>query len=149
MASLSLQSLLKQSLRSPALILLLLFNHLSHLSMADVGTAAKYDPPYTPTACYGTDPSQFPTNNLFAAAGEGIWDNGAACGRQYLVGCISTAAPASCVNGQTIRVKIVDRAQSSVSRSSRDGATIVLSTTAFNAVVSGNPPIINIEFQQV
>nr|GEY93211.1 RNA-directed DNA polymerase, eukaryota, reverse transcriptase zinc-binding domain protein [Tanacetum cinerariifolium] len=31
-------------------------------------------------ACYGYDSSQFPSKNLFAAAGDRIWDNGAACG---------------------------------------------------------------------
>ncbi|XP_047337342.1 EG45-like domain containing protein [Impatiens glandulifera] len=117
-------------------------------SQADVGSASHYNPPYTPTACFGSDGSQFPTNNMFAAAGEGIWDNGAACGRQYLVGCISTAAPSSCNAGQAIRVRIVDRAMTSNSRPSRD-ATIVLSTTAFYTITNGWPSIANIEFQQV
>ncbi|KAF3966449.1 hypothetical protein CMV_009449 [Castanea mollissima] len=51
----------------------------------DVGTAAHYSPPYLPTTCYGSDTSEFPSSNLFAVAGDGIWDNGAACGRQYLL----------------------------------------------------------------
>nr|GFB61894.1 hypothetical protein [Tanacetum cinerariifolium] len=75
----------------------------------EVGTASMYNPPYTPTACYGNDASQFPSSNLFAAAGEGIWDNGAACGRQYLVKCISAVIPRTCILGQTIQVRIVDR----------------------------------------
>ncbi|CAA3014243.1 Hypothetical predicted protein [Olea europaea subsp. europaea] len=118
-------------------------------SHADVGTASVYKPPYTPTTCYGSDASQFPSSNLFAAAGEGIWDNGASCGRQYLVRCISAAVPNTCIPGQTIQVKIVDRAQTSVSRPSREGVTIVLSNTAFGTI--GNPPAtsMNIEIQQV
>ncbi|CAA3002864.1 Hypothetical predicted protein [Olea europaea subsp. europaea] len=90
----------------------------------------------------------FPSSNLFAAAGEGIWDNGAACGRQYLVRCISAAVPNTCIPGQTIQVKIVDRAQTSVSRPTREGVTIVLSNTAFGTI--GNPPAtsMNIEIQQ-
>ncbi|KAE9462761.1 hypothetical protein C3L33_05331, partial [Rhododendron williamsianum] len=48
------------------------------LSHGDVGTVAQYGPPYTP-------------------AGDGIWDNGAACGRQYLVKCISATTPYTCV----------------------------------------------------
>ncbi|CAL5429105.1 unnamed protein product [Camellia sinensis] len=120
----------------------------THLSLADVGTAASYAPPYIPTACSGNDGSQFPSSNLFAAAGEGIWDNGAACGRQYLVRCISAAAPNSCNPSQTIQVKIVDRAQTSASRPSRGGTTMVLSATAFGAIANGSPPSINIEFQQ-
>ncbi|KAL0323909.1 UNVERIFIED_CONTAM: EG45-like domain containing protein [Sesamum calycinum] len=102
--------------------LLLLLGPELRFSLADIGTASQYTPPYIPTACYGSDMSQFPTSSLFAAAGEGIWDNGAACGRQYLVKCISAAVPKTCVEGQTIQVKIVDRAITLVSPPSRAGA---------------------------
>ncbi|KAH1244826.1 EG45-like domain containing protein 2 [Glycine soja] len=108
-----------------------------HYSLADVGTAAQYGPPFLPTTCFGRDASQFPSSNMFAAAGEGIWDNGAACGRQYQVRCISAAAPRTCVPGQTIQIKIVDRAQSSVSRPSLGGTSMVLSVTAFQAIANG------------
>ncbi|KAL0016336.1 hypothetical protein SO802_003405 [Lithocarpus litseifolius] len=92
--------------------------------------------------------AKFPSSNLFASAGEGIWDNGAACGRQYLVRCISAAQPRTCKPGQTIQIKIVDRALSSVSRPSRNGATMVLSTTAFGMIAKPSASFINIEFQQ-
>ncbi|XP_034683308.1 uncharacterized protein LOC117912725 [Vitis riparia] len=104
---------------------------------------------YAATACYGNDVSEFPSSNFFASAGEGIWDNGAACGRQYLVRCISAVVPMTCIAGQTIQIKIVDRAVTSVSRPSRNGATMVLSTTAFGAVANASASSINIEFQQV
>ncbi|KAG6770700.1 hypothetical protein POTOM_026389 [Populus tomentosa] len=68
---------------------------------------------------------------MFAAAGEGIWDNGAACGRQYLVRCISAAVPRTCLPDQMVQVRIVDRAQTSRSGPSSDGTTIVLATPAF------------------
>ncbi|XP_030955920.1 putative EG45-like domain containing protein 1 [Quercus lobata] len=122
---------------------------LFHLSHADVGTAARYRTPYLPTACYGNDAGQFPSSNLFASAGEGIWDNGAACGRQYLVRCISAAQPRTCIPGETIQIKIVDRALSSVSRPSQPGATMVLSKTAFGMIAKPTAPAINIEFTQV
>ncbi|KAL0016334.1 hypothetical protein SO802_003403, partial [Lithocarpus litseifolius] len=99
------------------------------------------------TACYGNNAAQFPSSNLFASAGEGIWDNGAACGRQYLVRCISAAHPRTCIPGQTIQIRIVDRALSSVSRPSRHGATIVLSKTAFGMIAKPSASSINIEFQ--
>ncbi|KAJ1410987.1 RlpA-like protein, double-psi beta-barrel domain [Sesbania bispinosa] len=117
-------------------------------SQADVGTAAQYGPPYLPTACFGGDASQFPSSNMFGSAGEGIWDNGAACGRQYQVRCISAAAPRTCIPGQTIQIKIVDRAQSSVSRPSARDTSMVLSTTAFQAIANSSASLINIEFQQ-
>ncbi|KAK1408010.1 hypothetical protein QVD17_39640 [Tagetes erecta] len=126
---------------------ILLLSSLSHIIRGEVGTASLYSPPYTPSACYGNDASQFPSSNLFAAAGEGIWDNGAACGRQYLVKCISAAIPRTCIPGQTIEVRIVDRAQTSVSRPSRSGTTMVLSDTAFSTIANQLSSI-NIEFQK-
>ncbi|XP_024968505.1 EG45-like domain containing protein [Cynara cardunculus var. scolymus] len=114
----------------------------------EVGTASMYNPPYTPSACYGNDASQFPSSNLFAAAGEGIWDNGAACGRQYLVRCISAVIPRTCIPGQTIQVKIIDRAKTSASRPTSMGTTMVLSDTAFGTIANQISSI-NIEFQQV
>ncbi|KAL7122225.1 hypothetical protein ACP275_01G031300 [Erythranthe tilingii] len=120
------------------------------LSRADIGTASQYIPPYIPTACYGNDVSQFPTSNLFAAAGEGLWDNGAACGRQYLVRCISGSLPQAClIPGETIQVRIVDRAHTSVSRPSRDGTSLVLSNTAFQTIANPAVPYLNIDFQQL
>ncbi|KAI4316289.1 hypothetical protein L6164_024283 [Bauhinia variegata] len=122
---------------------------LIHSCVADVGTAAHYGPPFLPTACFGGDASQFPSSNMFGSAGEGIWDNGAACGREYEVRCISAAAPKTCIPGQTIQIKIVDRAETSVSRPSARAASMVLSTTAFRAIANASASLINIEFQQV
>ncbi|XP_061345311.1 EG45-like domain containing protein [Gastrolobium bilobum] len=126
-----------------------LFLHLSFHSNADVGTATSYSPPYLPSECYGSDATQFPSSNLFAAAGDGIWDNGAACGRQYLVRCISAEQPMTCIPDQSIQIKIVDYAASAVSRPLVGGTTIVLSDTAFGTIANISAGLINIEFQQV
>ncbi|XP_038698892.1 EG45-like domain containing protein isoform X1 [Tripterygium wilfordii] len=101
---------------------------------------------YAATACFGSEESQFPTNDLFAAAGEGIWDNGASCGRQYLVRCISASNPTTCFPEQTIQIRIVDRAQNV---SSGPDPTIVLSDAAYSAIADPSADTINIEFQQV
>lgn len=130
-------------------LLALLFCCFFHFSLGDVGTAATYSPPYTPTACYGNDASQFPSSNLFGAAGEGIWDNGAACGRQYKVRCISATVPRTCIPNKTIQIRIVDRAQTSTSKPTRAGTTMVLTTTAYGTIANGSPASINIEFQEV
>ncbi|GMI92778.1 hypothetical protein like AT4G30380 [Hibiscus trionum] len=122
---------------------LLILSQLFCFSHADVGTAAQYNPPYLPTACYGDDQTQFPSSNLFAAAGDGIWDNGASCGRQYLVRCISASQPGTCVPDQTIQVKIVDYAPTAT-----QSTTIVLSETAFGGITNIAVDSINIEFQQ-
>lgn len=100
------------------------------------------------TTCYGSDPTQFPSSNLFAAAGDGIWDNGAACGRQYLVRCISANTPRTCILGQTIQIIIVDYANQVPSTPSALGKTMVLTDTAFAAIANPTIDSINIEFQQ-
>ncbi|MCL7044724.1 hypothetical protein MKW94_012727, partial [Papaver nudicaule] len=127
---------------------LVIFADLFIISNGDVGTAARYSPPYLPTVCSGNDQTQFPTNNLFGSAGEGIWDNAASCGREYLVRCISSSKKQACIPGVTIQIKIVDRANSSVSRPTSPGTTIVLSETAFSMIANASASTdINIEFQ--
>ncbi|KAI6681757.1 hypothetical protein NL676_035638 [Syzygium grande] len=137
------------------LLILLAFGLPEIVPMAcgDVGTASYYAPPYQPTECYGEDPSQFPSSNLFAAAGDGVWDNGVACGRQYLVRCISVAQSGTCIPERTIQIKIVDNALSSTSaaaayKQSITGATLVLSQTAFGALTNLSVASIKVEFQQ-
>ncbi|KAJ8750453.1 hypothetical protein K2173_015592 [Erythroxylum novogranatense] len=124
----------------PLFLSCLIISHLLYTTWADVGIAGRYGPPYLPTACYGGDSSEFPTNNMFAAVGDGLWDNSASCGRQYLVRCISATA-GFCTPGRTIQVKIVDHASAS-------SATIVLSLTAFTTITNSTSSFINIEFQQ-
>ncbi|RWR97974.1 EG45-like domain-containing protein [Cinnamomum micranthum f. kanehirae] len=126
------------------LCLMALFN----LSKADVGTATSYNPPYIPSACYGNDRSKFPSNNLFASAGEGIWDNGASCGRQYQVRCLSAATPNTCIAGKTVQVEIVDRAASSVSRPVKPGTVMVLNVNAYAMIANPSVSEINIEYIQ-
>ncbi|KAF5017701.1 hypothetical protein F66182_10357 [Fusarium sp. NRRL 66182] len=130
---------------------LLVFGILASLASADVGTAGFYSDPYLSTACTGDDSSGFPTDNLFIAAGDGIWDNGASCGRQYLVRCISTRLPNACKQS-TIQVKVVDRWDNRrTGRKSSPRATMLLSNTAWDAIVDRSKRYneVNIEFQQV
>ncbi|CAK9312834.1 unnamed protein product [Citrullus colocynthis] len=67
---------------------LFFFKHI-FMALADIGTATAYGPPYLPTACNGNSVDQFPPGNLFVAVNEGLWDNGAACGRRYRLRCLS------------------------------------------------------------
>ncbi|KAL5976996.1 hypothetical protein ACLOJK_021334 [Asimina triloba] len=120
------------------------------LSRADVGTATYYNPPYVPaTACYGRDESAFPANKLFAAASDGIWDNGAACGREYEVRCLSGPLRQACQVGTTIQVTVVDYMETSVSRPARPGSTLALSVNAFAMITNTSVPsqVVNVEFQ--
>ncbi|XP_044464925.1 EG45-like domain containing protein [Mangifera indica] len=127
--------------------ILLLSALLLRLSSADVGTGSRYGPPYMPTACFGNDGSQFPTNNHFAAVGEQMWDNGAICGKIYLVRCLSGSIPKACVSGKAIQVKVVDRAATSVSRPTAP-ATFVLSNDAFAAIANLSANSLNIEYSR-
>lgn len=103
---------------------------------------------FTATVCYGDDQGQFPASGLFAAAGEGIWNNGASCGRQYLVRCLSSATPNACIKNKIIQVKVVDRGTKLNSPPSKNGTTMVLSNAAFQMIASQAAAMINIEFRQ-
>ncbi|XP_019157665.1 PREDICTED: EG45-like domain containing protein [Ipomoea nil] len=118
-------------------------------SSGDLGTTSHYGPPYYPTACFGNDLSQFPLNKYFAAAGEEIWDNGAACGRMYWVKCISSYFPkTTCTEGEMIEVQIVDRAQTSVSPPTWPGTKMALSGPAFTAIAGLPVAWVQIEYKQ-
>ncbi|KAL9239860.1 hypothetical protein vseg_014139 [Gypsophila vaccaria] len=118
-------------------------------SHALIGQAARYNAPYLPTACYGNDESAFPSNREFAAVGEGIWERGEACGRQYLVSCINAPPPSKCVSGAIIQVKVVDRATTARSRPSRGDAALLLSADAFSMLVQPpNTTFIHVSFRQ-
>ncbi|CAL9123373.1 unnamed protein product [Musa hybrid cultivar] len=108
---------------------------------ADVGTATSYDPPYLPTKCPGYTEDQLPENGLFVAAGNGMWDNGAACGRKYQLRCLS-GLRRPCKDGSIV-VQVVD-----FCRVSPCPSTLVLSNRAFDAVSKIPNTKINVEYAQ-
>ncbi|CAA2973399.1 EG45-like domain containing protein [Olea europaea var. sylvestris] len=108
----------------------------------DIGTATSYNPPYMPTKCHGNRQDQFPPGNLFVAVNEGLWDNGASCGRRYRLKCLS-GNNRPCKEG-TINVRVVDFCLKKPCPS-----TMVLSKDAFEAVSHSPNAKINIEYIQV
>ncbi|KAG8375780.1 hypothetical protein BUALT_Bualt10G0135900 [Buddleja alternifolia] len=111
------------------------------LVFGDIGTASSYGPPYTPTKCGGNRQDQFPSGNLFAAVSEGLWDNGAACGRRYRLRCLS-GSNKPCKGG-AVDVRVVD-----FCRRRPCPSTILMSNDAF-ATLSRSPHAkINIEYIQ-
>ena len=95
------------------------------------------------TKCGGNRNDQFPAGNLFVAVSEGLWDNGAACGRRYRLRCLSGNNKPCRDIGTTIDVRVVDFCPRRPCPS-----TIVLSSDAF-AAISRNPDAkINIEYIQ-
>ncbi|URE42096.1 EG45-like domain containing protein [Musa troglodytarum] len=131
---------------------------------ADVGTATSYDPPYlrktffffffffffflhglvytrAATKCPGYTEDQLPENGLFVAAGNGVWDNGAACGRKYQLRCLS-GLRRPCKDGSIV-VEVVD-----FCRLSPCPSTFVLSNRAFDAVSKIPNTKINVEYAQ-
>ncbi|KAJ0891953.1 putative rlpA-like protein, double-psi beta-barrel [Helianthus annuus] len=111
-------------------------------ALGDVGTATSYDPPYTPTRCNGNQADQFPSGNLFISVSEGLWDNGAACGRRYRLKCLSGSRK-PCRDG-TIDVRVVDYCSKSPCPS-----TIVLSNDAFSAISKSQGGKVNVEYVQI
>ncbi|KAL3634016.1 hypothetical protein CASFOL_021070 [Castilleja foliolosa] len=91
--------------------------------------------------CYGNRQDQFPAGNLFIKVSEGLWDNGASCGRRYRLKCVSgTNNP--CKAG-TIDVRVVDFCKKKPCPS-----TLVLSKDAFAAISNASNAKINIEYIQ-
>ncbi|KAJ9692635.1 hypothetical protein PVL29_011622 [Vitis rotundifolia] len=107
----------------------------------DIGTAKSYNPPYTPTRCNGNRQDQFPPGNLFVSVSEGLWDNGAACGRRYRLRCLS-GAKKPCKDG-TVDVKVVDFCSVRPCPS-----TLLLSNDAFAAISHSPSMKINVEYIQ-
>ncbi|OVA14402.1 Expansin/pollen allergen [Macleaya cordata] len=93
------------------------------------------------TKCNGYSQQQFPDGGMFAAASNGLWDNGAACGRRYRMRCIS-GLRRPCKDG-TIVVQVVD-----VCRTNPCPSTLVLSNKAFDAISRISETKINIEYAQ-
>ncbi|KAJ6745456.1 EG45-LIKE DOMAIN CONTAINING PROTEIN [Salix koriyanagi] len=110
--------------------------------LGDIGTATSYEPPYLPTKCNGNREDQFPPGNLFVSVSEGLWDNGAACGRRYRLRCLS-GNNKPCKDG-TVDVRVVD-----LCRKSPCPSTILLSSDAFSAVSSSPTSKINVEYIQI
>lgn len=93
------------------------------------------------TRCNGNRQDQFPSGNLFVQVSEGLWDNGAACGRRYRLRCLS-GSNRPCKEG-TVDVRVVDFCTKRPCPS-----TIVMSSDAFAAVSRSPDAKINIEFIQ-
>ncbi|KAJ8644519.1 hypothetical protein MRB53_006267 [Persea americana] len=93
------------------------------------------------TKCQGSNRVQFPGDGLFVAASDGIWDNGAACGRKYRLRCLS-GLKRPCKE-DTITVEVVD-----VCRLDPCPATMVLSNKAFDAISKIPYAKINVEYAQ-
>ncbi|KAJ6382960.1 hypothetical protein OIU77_031399 [Salix suchowensis] len=94
------------------------------------------------TKCNGNREDQFPPGNLFVSVSEGLWDNGAACGRRYRLRCLS-GNNKPCKDG-TVDVRVVD-----LCRKSPCPSTILLSSDAFSAVSSSPTSKINVEYIQI
>ncbi|XP_020089238.1 EG45-like domain containing protein [Ananas comosus] len=113
------------------------------LVSADVATATSYGPPYTPTKCNGNREDQFPPNNMFAAVCDGLWNNGAACGRKYMVRCLS-GSNRPCKEGVSIVVEVVDKCSQNPCP-----ANLLLSGDAFDAISQSTSGKINVEYIQI
>ncbi|XP_062227723.1 EG45-like domain containing protein [Phragmites australis] len=126
--------------KAAAILLVAALLGLVSASLADQGTATYYTV-YTPSACYGFQDE----GTMIAAASDGLWDGGRACGRMYSVSCAggTNATPNPCKSG-SVTVKIVDRCPSPGCR-----ATLDLSEQAFNAIGNLDAGKILINYNQV
>ncbi|XP_042423802.1 EG45-like domain containing protein [Zingiber officinale] len=106
------------------------------------GIATFYTPPYTPSSCFGFEDRGV----IIAAAGGGIWDNRAACGRRYRVSCTggTNDVPNPCRSG-SVTVTIVDFCPGCASR----GVTMDLSQEVFARIANPDAGRIRIDYTRV
>ncbi|XP_050371821.1 putative EG45-like domain containing protein 1 [Argentina anserina] len=105
------------------------------ISTAKPGIATFYTN-YVPSACYGSTQEGV----MIAAAGDAIWNNGAACGKYVTVKCTGprNPVPHPCT-GESVKVKIVDHCPGCPS-------TLDLSKEAFTKIANPVAGIINIDY---
>ncbi|KAG8087336.1 hypothetical protein GUJ93_ZPchr0010g9176 [Zizania palustris] len=98
------------------------------IAFAASGVATFYTE-YIPSACYGNKNM----GNMVAAASDSFWNNGAVCGRCYVVKCTGSAYGGDypCTGG-SVTVKIVDYCP----RSGGCMSTIDLSKEAFSRIAN-------------
>ncbi|KAH0458664.1 hypothetical protein IEQ34_011478 [Dendrobium chrysotoxum] len=110
------------------------------LSSAIDGTATYYTDQITPSACYGYEDM----GTMIAAASDAIWDNHAACGRNYRINCTgptNAGVPHPCT-GASVVVKIVDYCPPGCR------GTFDLSQEAFSTIADLNAGKIEIDYVQ-
>lgn len=90
------------------------------------------------TKCKG----ELPEGGYFVAVSEGLWDNGAACGRRYEMRCIS--GPKRPCKGDSILVEVVDLCK----KAPNCPTTLFLSNKAFNSISRFPNAKINVEYAQ-
>ncbi|KAH7441635.1 hypothetical protein KP509_03G046800 [Ceratopteris richardii] len=108
-----------------------------HHAQAMAGRASYYTV-YTPSACYGNDPNQFPSDGNFAAASSAIYNGGAACGTYYRIFCTGNG----CNGGGPITVKIVDLCPGCAANQ------FDLSQRAFSSIADTAVGVVDIDYSQ-
>lgn len=95
------------------------------------------------TRCGGNRQDQFPPGNLFVSVSEGLWDNGAACGRRYRLRCLSGSNKPCKDIKTTVDVRVIDFCSKRPCPS-----TILMSGDAFSAISRSPNAKINVEYIQ-
>ncbi|GKV16448.1 hypothetical protein SLEP1_g27088 [Rubroshorea leprosula] len=113
---------------------------------SEVGSAARYDSPYTPNACR-YDEERLPSGGLFGAIDQVLWNKGSQCGTIYQVRCISEAG--ACLYGTSINITIVDLLQKTVSEPSNYDVLFALSSKAYGLIADPAKDSIKIQFQRL
>ncbi|KAK9100780.1 hypothetical protein Scep_024210 [Stephania cephalantha] len=96
----------------------------------------------TETRCNGGDQNQLPEGDMFGAVSNGLWDNGAACGRRYRIRCISGLG-SPCKDGSIVGT-VGDSCHTNPCTTN-----LVLSNKAFDAISRNPATKINIEYAQL
>ncbi|QHO53260.1 hypothetical protein HN51_022116 [Arachis hypogaea] len=126
---------------SAVIIMGLAIFSLVSVTSATSGTATYYTV-YTPSACYGYEDE----GTMIAAASEGIYNNGGACGQMYKITCTgaTNAGVTQPCTGASVTVKVVDLCPSPGCQGTFD-----LSQEAFSTIANVNAGKVDINYTPV
>ncbi|XP_023642326.1 EG45-like domain containing protein 2 isoform X2 [Capsella rubella] len=110
----------------------------SPIAEAAQGRAVYYNPPYTRSACYGTQ-----RETMVVGVRGYMYQGGQACGRRYRVRCLGATYnfPGACT-GRTVDVRVVDLCREPCNGDlnlSRDAFRVIANTNAGNIRVEYTP----------
>uniref|UniRef100_A0A1J3ITL9 EG45-like domain containing protein 2 n=1 Tax=Noccaea caerulescens TaxID=107243 RepID=A0A1J3ITL9_NOCCA len=111
---------------------------LAPIAEAAQGRAVYYNPPYTRSACYGTQ-----RGTMVVGVRSNLWEGGRACGRRYRVRCLgATYGYARACTGRSVDVTVVDFCREPCNGDlnlSRDAFQVIANTDAGNIGVDYTP----------
>lgn len=117
---------------------------------ADVGSLSFYKRPYYPTECNTPVETMERLNYRYVQVSEGLWDNGAVCGKTLLIRCLSGSASRNPCTRNTIEAVIVGRCPNGVCAVGNTNVLMRITAERYSSLVNSREAAwVNIEFARL